>query len=76
MTSCYHGHVEIVRMLLQRGADVQAEDLQKSTALGYAFGGRTHFIIFHKYPLQCYHSTDNLVSDTAFLILLYLTPLP
>ena len=40
MTSAYHGHFEIVRLLLQNGAEVQAEDMQKSTALGYAFGGR------------------------------------
>lgn len=39
MTSAFHGHVEIVRLLLGRGADVHLLDLQSSTALGYAFGG-------------------------------------
>ena len=39
MTSSFHGHVDVVRLLLQRGADVSAHDTQLSTALGYAFGG-------------------------------------
>ena len=40
MTACFHGHAEIVEILLRNAADVQAVDLQGSTALGYAFGGR------------------------------------
>ena len=40
MTSSYHGHIDIVRELLDRGADVKAVDLQQSTALGYAFGDK------------------------------------
>ena len=40
MTSSFHGHTEIVRLLLRRGADVKAVDIQSSTALGYAFGGK------------------------------------
>ena len=39
MTSSFHGHVEVVRLLLQYGSDVRMCDLQQSTALGYAFGG-------------------------------------
>jgi len=39
MTSSYHGHSEMVRELLSRGARVQAVDKQGSTALSYAFGG-------------------------------------
>jgi len=39
MTSSFHGHAEIVRLLLKKGADVRIVDLQGSTALGYAFGG-------------------------------------
>jgi ankyrin repeat protein len=39
MTTSFHGHVDILQMLLDAGADVTALDLQKSTALGYAFGG-------------------------------------
>lgn len=40
MTSSFHGHSEIVRALLKKGANVRAIDLQGSTALGYAFGGK------------------------------------
>jgi len=40
MTSSYHGHVDMVRELLSRGARVQAVDKQGSTALSYAFGGQ------------------------------------
>ena len=39
MTSAFHGHTDIVRLLLSRGADVTILDMQQSTALGYAFGG-------------------------------------
>lgn len=39
MTSSYHGHVDVVKLLLDHGAEVHAVDLQQSTALGYAFGG-------------------------------------
>jgi len=39
MTSSFHGHGEVVRELLSRGARVQAVDKQGSTALSYAFGG-------------------------------------
>lgn len=39
MTSSYHGHTDVVRLLLENKADVHAVDLQQSTALGYAFGG-------------------------------------
>ena len=40
MTSSYHGHVDVVKCLLENGADSGAIDLQQSTALGYAFGGK------------------------------------
>ena len=40
MTSSFHGHGEVVRALLSRGARVHAVDKQGSTALSYAFGGR------------------------------------
>jgi len=39
MTSSFHGHAQIVRMLLDHGASAKAVDTQGSTALGYAFGG-------------------------------------
>ena len=39
MTSAFHGNIEAVTLLLKNGANVRALDLQKSTALGYAFGG-------------------------------------
>jgi len=39
MTSSFHGHEKIVRLLLSRGANPRAVDQQGSTALGYAFGG-------------------------------------
>jgi len=44
MTSSYHGHAEVVRELLSRGARVQAVDKQGSTALSYAFGGQRSVI--------------------------------
>ena len=40
MTSSYHGHTDVVKVLLEQGANVHAVDLQQSTALGYAFGGK------------------------------------
>ena len=40
MTSAFHGHVDVVRLLLDSGANVRALDRQQSTALGYCFGGR------------------------------------
>jgi len=40
MTSSFHGHSEVVRELLSRGARVHAVDKQGSTALSYAFGGQ------------------------------------
>lgn len=40
MTSAYHGHLDIIKLLLQYGADIQAEDILKSNAMGYAFGGK------------------------------------
>lgn len=39
MTSAFHGNMEAVTTLLKNGANVRALDMQKSTALGYAFGG-------------------------------------
>ena len=39
MTAAFHGHTEVVRLLLDYGAEVRMVDLQQSTALGYAFGG-------------------------------------
>ena len=42
MTSSYHGHLDVVKLLLDSGADPGAVDLQQSTALGYAFGGMSH----------------------------------
>lgn len=39
MTSSFHGHVDVVRALLDHGANARAVDTQGSTALGYAFGG-------------------------------------
>ena len=39
MTSSFHGNVNIVRTLLDHGANAKAVDMQGSTALGYAFGG-------------------------------------
>jgi hypothetical protein len=44
MTSSFHGHEKIVRMLLSRGANPRAVDMQGSTALGYAFGGMFLFL--------------------------------
>lgn len=49
MTSSFHGHVDIVRLLLERGADVRMLDTQQSTALGYSFGGKRivgHYMAF------------------------------
>ena len=40
MTSSYHGHTDVVKILLEHNANVHAVDLQQSTALGYAFGGK------------------------------------
>ena len=45
MTAAFHGHTEVVKLLLDYGADVCAIDLQQSTALGYAFGGDIDFIL-------------------------------
>ena len=45
MTSSYHGHVDVVRVLLEKEANVHTVDLQQSTALGYAFGGKLQFIL-------------------------------
>ena len=45
MTSSFHGHVDIVHLLLERGADVRMIDTQQSTALGYAFGGKGKALI-------------------------------
>ena len=39
MTSAFHGNIEAVTLLLKNQANVRALDMQKSTALGYAFGG-------------------------------------
>ena len=39
MTSAFHGNIEAVTLLLTNHANVRALDMQKSTALGYAFGG-------------------------------------
>ena len=39
MTSSFHGHSQIVRVLLDHGASAKTVDTQGSTALGYAFGG-------------------------------------
>jgi len=39
MTSSFHGHTDVVRTLLESGANARAIDLQGSTALGYCFGG-------------------------------------
>ena len=44
MTTAFHGHVDILEILLSAGADVKAVDLQQSTALGYAFGGRLYIV--------------------------------
>ena len=41
MTSCYHGHVDVVKLLIKFGGNVNALDSQQSTALGYAFGGNS-----------------------------------
>lgn len=43
MTSSFHGHSEIVRLLIKKQANVNAIDVQGSTALGYAFGGEFLF---------------------------------
>ena len=40
MTSAFHGNIEAVTLLLKNQANVRALDMQKSTALGYAFGGK------------------------------------
>ena len=40
MTAAHHGNADIVKLLLERGANVNAVDLQQSTCLGYAFGGK------------------------------------
>ena len=40
MTSSYHGNIDVVKQLLDNGADPTVIDLQQSTALGYAFGGQ------------------------------------
>ena len=39
MTASFHGHTEVVKLLLDAGAEVSAVDLQQSTSLGYCFGG-------------------------------------
>jgi len=41
MTSSFHGHARIVRMLLHHGASAQAVDREGSTVLEYALEG-TH----------------------------------
>lgn len=43
MTAAYHGHGEIVRMLLRAGSNIHELDLQDSSALGYALGGSRNF---------------------------------
>jgi len=45
MTSSFHGHSQVVRELLRRGARVQSVDKQGSTALSYAFGGRSQSVL-------------------------------
>ena len=49
MTSAYHGHYDIIRFLLQGGADVHAEDIQGSNAIGYAFGGKLTEILYKQF---------------------------
>ena len=39
MTSSFHGHADVVRVLLDHGASPKTVDVQGSTALGYCFGG-------------------------------------
>jgi len=57
MTSSFHGHSQIVRMLLDHGANAKAVDTQGSTALGYAFGGSVNIL----------HPFNGLLSRTTWV---------
>lgn len=69
MTSAFHGHVDVVRLLLERGADCRMVDLQQSTALGYCFGGerrKSNRACQKKAIAALLHAHSEKINDSPF----------
>lgn len=50
--ACHQGHIEIVRLLLTSGADLEAQDEDGDTALHYAaFGYESQYYEAFKMPI-------------------------
>lgn len=69
MTSSFHGHPDVVRVLLAAGSDARRTDVQHSTALGYCFGGsRQQQVVEQLIEARVDVNLSNVLGMNAFLL--------